>query len=143
MSEQTLQERARALIKLIGELAIELQISQHHTTLAEFFYVVDHYAKHAERPRQESFVLTCVSRADLDGKSFDTSEVPDNVLEDLADKLGDDYVEQLFWTSMEIIAEERFHIPRKPKTQGSEEDTEGEPERDQCETKASGRTRLL
>jgi hypothetical protein len=42
----------------------------------------------------------------------------------LAEKLGDDYCEQLFWSSLEIIAEEGFNIPRKEGW--SEEDDDDE-----------------
>lgn len=54
---------------------------------------------------KESFVITRLSRADLEDKGFDTSNVTDGQMQRLADKMGDDYCEQLFWTSMEILAE--------------------------------------
>lgn len=61
---------------------------------------------------KESFVITEVSREDLEGIGFDTSKVSDETMERLARKLGDDYCEQLFWTSLEIIAE-YLEIPKK------------------------------
>ena len=61
---------------------------------------------------KESFVITEVSREDLEEIGFDTSEVSDETMERLARKLGDDYCEQLFWTSLEIMAE-YFEIPKK------------------------------
>lgn len=61
---------------------------------------------------KESFVITKVSRADLDALGFDTSEVSDDTMERLASKLGDDYCEQLFWDSLDIIAE-YLEIPKK------------------------------
>ena len=60
----------------------------------------------------ESFPITSVSREDLEAKGFDTSEVDDDTMERLASKMGDDYCEQLFWTSLEIIAE-YMGIPKK------------------------------
>jgi hypothetical protein len=61
---------------------------------------------------KESFEITSVSREDLEALGFDTSEVSDATMERLASKLGDDYCEQLFWTSLGIIAE-YMEIPKK------------------------------
>ena len=61
---------------------------------------------------KESFVITSVSREDLKEIGFDTSEVSDETMEYLAKKLGNDYCEQLFWSSLEIIAE-YLEIPKK------------------------------
>lgn len=61
---------------------------------------------------KESFVITKVSREDLDELGYDASEVSDDTMERLASKLGDDYCEQLFWTSLDIIAE-YLGIPKK------------------------------
>ena len=61
---------------------------------------------------KESFVISEVSREDLEEIGFDTSEVPDETMEHLAKKLGDDYCEQLFWSSLKIIAE-YLEIPKK------------------------------
>ena len=65
-----------------------------------------------EEPKEEFFTITRVSRDDLDAVGFDTSEVDDSTMERLASKLGDDYCEQLFWSSLEIIAE-YMEIPKK------------------------------
>jgi len=78
----------------------------------------DHYTaeitetNEEESTRKESFPITSVSREDLDAKGFDTSEVDDATMERLASKMADDYCEQLFWSSMEIIAE-YMDIPKK------------------------------
>ena len=61
---------------------------------------------------KESFVITEVSREDLEEIGFDTSKVSDETMERLARKLGDDYCEQLFWTSLEVMAE-YLEIPKK------------------------------
>lgn len=61
---------------------------------------------------KESFVITRVSREDLEALGFDTSEVSDDTMERLANKLGNDYCEQLFWTSLDILAE-YMEIPKK------------------------------
>lgn len=61
---------------------------------------------------KESFVITEVSREDLEELGYDTSEVSDETMEYLAKKLGNDYCEQLFWISLDIIAE-YMEIPKK------------------------------
>ena len=63
---------------------------------------------------KESFIITQVSREDLEEIGYDTSEVSDDTMERLASKLGDDYCEQLFWTSLDIMAE-YMEIPKKKK----------------------------
>lgn len=74
---------------------------------------------------QESFCISRLSREDLEEKGFDTSNIDDKTMQRIADKLGDDYCEQLFWTSLEIIAEEGFNIPRKEGwTEDEDEDDE-------------------
>ena len=62
---------------------------------------------------KESFIITEVSREDLEGIGFDTSNISDDTMERLASKLGDDYCEQLFWGSLKVLAEEYFNIPKK------------------------------
>ena len=61
---------------------------------------------------KESFVISEVSREDLEEIGFNTSEVSDETMEYLARKLGDDYCEQLFWSSLKITAE-YLEIPKK------------------------------
>ena len=58
------------------------------------------------------FPVTHICREDL-AEKFDTSDISDDVMEDLASKMSDDYLTQLYWESMEIIAEDYFKIPRK------------------------------
>jgi hypothetical protein len=52
------------------------------------------------------FRVTSVHRDDLDYLGFDTSKVSDETMDRLSEKLEDDYCEQLFWTSLKIIAQE-------------------------------------
>ena len=58
------------------------------------------------------FPVAYVSREDLEWRGFDTSNVTDDDMVTLAEDLGDDYCEQLFWSSMEIIAHETLEIPK-------------------------------
>lgn len=76
----------------------------------DWLYFVD--LDNIKDQNRESFPITSVSRDDLDAKGFDTSEVDDATMERLASKMADDYCEQLFWSSMEIIAE-YMDIPKK------------------------------
>lgn len=58
------------------------------------------------------FQITAVSRADLEAKGFDIDDVDDSTMTTLASKLSDDYCTQLFWFSMESIAEDYCEIPK-------------------------------
>jgi hypothetical protein len=61
---------------------------------------------------QEYFPITSLHQDHLQGVGFDTSDVDDATMVDLAGKLADDYCDQLFWQSLEIIAD-RLDIPRR------------------------------
>jgi len=58
------------------------------------------------------FIITRVSRDDLEHLKFDISNVSDEKMQKLASKLGDDYCDQLFWTSLGIMAENCLDIPK-------------------------------
>ena len=60
------------------------------------------------------FPITSVCRADLESIGYDTGAVDDSTMKELAAKMADDYCEQLFWDSLEIIAD-WLKIP-KPET---------------------------
>jgi hypothetical protein len=60
---------------------------------------------------KDEFVISVLSRADLEALGFDVSNADDDTMQRLADKLGDDYCEQLFWSSLKILAE-YFEIPK-------------------------------
>ena len=62
--------------------------------------------------KQEFFDITSVSRDDLEEYGFDVKNIDDSDMSTLAGKMADDYCEQLFWTSMEIIAD-CLDFPRK------------------------------
>jgi len=87
------------------------ELSAHWNT-EEIFYPSHSYM----RVIKESFPISCLSREDLEDKGFDASEVDDATMQRLADKLGNDYCEQMFWISLEIIAES-MGIPMKEKTE--------------------------
>lgn len=54
---------------------------------------------------KENFQITSVSREDLIMVGFDTANVTDEQMEQLASKMADDYCEQLFWEHLPVIAE--------------------------------------
>ena len=68
----------------------------------------------AGKRRQEAFVVTTLSRQDLESLGFNTKRVSDFKMERLASKLSDDYCEQLFWISLQSIAEYE-RIPKRRK----------------------------
>lgn len=59
------------------------------------------------------FLITTVHREQLKEKGFIVEEISDEQMEDLAQKMKRDYHDQLFWDSMEIIAE-NMDLPRHP-----------------------------
>lgn len=63
------------------------------------------------------FPVTHTCREDLEEIGFDTSKVDDDTMKRLASKLGDDYCEQLYWSSLPIIAE-YLEIPKRKKKNG-------------------------
>jgi len=63
-------------------------------------------------PKYADFPITSVCRADLESIGFDTASVDDGTMKELAGKLADDYCEQLFWGSLEILAD-YLKIPKR------------------------------
>ena len=66
------------------------------------------------RLKADFFPITSVSRGDLQACGFDTRFITDYQMCDLAREMANDYCEQLFWSSMEILAE-GLDFPRHPK----------------------------
>lgn len=62
------------------------------------------------------FVISRIHRDDLEAAGFDASNVDDATMERMADKMGDDYVSQLFWEHLPVFAED-FGVPRKEGTE--------------------------
>ncbi len=64
--------------------------------------------------RQEFFPIDVeISREDLESLGFDTKDVEDETMEKLAKKMSNDYMEQLYWSSMKTIASTCLNIKRK------------------------------
>lgn len=70
--------------------------------------------------RDGFFYVTSVHRDDLEERGFDVSNVTDKQMRRLANQMSDDYCNQLFHESMEILAE-GLGIPRKEKQNEQEE----------------------
>ena len=66
------------------------------------------------RLQEGYFPITSVNRDDLASKGFDVRKISDGDMRELASKMADDYCEQLFWSSMEIIAEDCLGLPKFP-----------------------------
>ncbi|MCX6752646.1 MAG: hypothetical protein NTZ87_04095 [Candidatus Nomurabacteria bacterium] len=56
--------------------------------------------------KQEYFPITSVCRADLEGIGFNTKNVDDSTMSELASKMADAYCDQDFWIDLEILAED-------------------------------------
>ena len=72
--------------------------------------------EHANKLRAEfdrPFNITSICRSDLEGMGFDTTDITDAQMEELARRMCNDYLEQMFWLSMEIIAEDIMKFPKK------------------------------
>ena len=66
--------------------------------------------------QQEFFQITSVSRNDLEEVGFDTKNVDDSTMIELASKMADAYCDMGFWEDLEILAEDlniRYHEKRK------------------------------
>lgn len=61
----------------------------------------------------KGFNITSVSREDLESRGFDTTNITDAQMEELARKMCDDYLEQMFWISLDIIAEDIMGFKKK------------------------------
>lgn len=58
------------------------------------------------------FPITFICEEDLISRGFDTSNVDDATMKRLASKMADDYLEQMFWISLDTLAE-AIGIPKK------------------------------
>ena len=54
---------------------------------------------------KEFFEITSISRDDLESLGYKTDNITDGEMERLAKKMADDYLEQMYWLSMDILAE--------------------------------------
>ena len=72
-----------------------------------------HYIRVIRTP-ETFFPITSVHRDDLEAAGFEVSGVSDETMERLAKRMADDYITQLFWTSLKITAEE-LNIPEAGK----------------------------
>ena len=61
----------------------------------------------------KEFKITSVTREDLEMRGFDATNITDAQMERLAQKMCDDYLEQMFWISLDIIAEDIIGIPKR------------------------------
>lgn len=62
------------------------------------------------------FSITSICRDYLEAYGFDTTDVKDNDMVELADKMVDDYCEQMFQMSATIIARDAIGLPMRNKS---------------------------
>lgn len=56
--------------------------------------------------RYKAFPITSVCRADLEQAGFDTKDVDDGTMSELASKMADAYCGLGFWESLEVLTED-------------------------------------
>lgn len=91
--------------------------------ISELMQDLRNYFSKIENPSEEEehlltqlnsgyFPITSVHRNDLLFKGYDIDEISDSDMYKLANKMANDYCEQLFWDSMDIIASECLNLPK-------------------------------
>ena len=68
--------------------------------------------KKSEKLYQE-FSITSICRADLEQEGFDTKNLDDETMKELASRMADVYCEQDFWIDLEILAND-LGIKKEP-----------------------------
>ena len=68
------------------------------------------------------FVITSVHRNDWARTGFDVKKISNNDMDKLAEKIANDYCNQLFWESMETIAFEILVFPKIEESNGNRTD---------------------
>lgn len=101
ISDKDLEE---AIMRVLGIAVIRDPIT---VTLEELRKIVDVIPSVTG-----DFPITSVCRDDLEPYGFDVDKISDDDMRELADRMEDDYCEQLFSTSMIIIAEVVLHFPK-------------------------------
>jgi len=61
---------------------------------------------------KEFFDITSVSREDLESIGFDTANVDDSTMAELADKMSGAYTDSVYWIDLDILAE-ALGIPKR------------------------------
>jgi hypothetical protein len=62
--------------------------------------------------RFEPFDIASVCRKDLESQGFDTENVDDDIMRELAKEMAYAYLDNSFWADLNVIAED-LKIPRK------------------------------
>jgi hypothetical protein len=57
------------------------------------------------KPREGYFPITSIHRMDLEQVGFDAAQVDDQTMMQIADKMAQAYLNNGFWTDLDIIAE--------------------------------------
>lgn len=62
--------------------------------------------------KKDYFVVTRIHREDLEAAGFDTSNVTDEMMEEIASDMHNAHMSEIFWESLRIAAE-CLNIPEK------------------------------
>ena len=69
--------------------------------------------EHSPTFRKNSFSITSICREDIAGLGYKGSEnIPDSVMEKIAEKMADDYIENSFWTKLDYFVGEYCNLTK-------------------------------
>jgi predicted RNA-binding Zn-ribbon protein involved in translation (DUF1610 family) len=71
-------------------------------------------AEYAKQAEAEFFIVSRVSRADVNNQGFDTSEIDNSTMDELARKMGDAHTDNSYWQDLDIIAQQLDIPTAKP-----------------------------
>ena len=104
------------ILNLLADLKKQKNLPDH--IKSQIMLIEEHY--------KDSFPITSVSKDDIRQALLDAddkipadvekriAEMGDSEMEELASKMADDYIEQLFWISLRILFQDRFLKEEKP-----------------------------
>jgi len=79
---------------------------------------------------KDYFKITSMHRDDLEGQGYDVSNIDDDTMAELADRMADAYTENTYWIDLDCIADD-MDIPKKgQKDESDEEDYKDESDDD-------------
>ena len=61
----------------------------------------------------KGFPITSVCRADLEQCGFNTADVDDDTMSQLASKMANAYCDSGFWEDLEVLADEHFKVKKR------------------------------
>ncbi len=69
--------------------------------------------EHSPTYRKNSFSITSICREDIAALGYKGAEnIPDSVMEKIAEKMADDYIENSFWTKLDYFVGEYCNLTK-------------------------------